>query len=141
MITLPARINPRLTAALVSAVMASGALAACGGGDDEGDGTATPAPTTTTQATTTEPATTETTTQATADGEAVFAANCASCHTLKAADASGQVGPNLDDLKPDAARVEAQVKTGGNGMPPFADVLSAAEITSVADYVASNAGK
>ena len=37
------------------------------------------------------------------DGAKVFAsAGCGGCHTLAAADASGEVGPNLDDLQPDA---------------------------------------
>ena len=30
------------------------------------------------------------------DGKAIFEAQCASCHTLKAADATGTIGPNLD---------------------------------------------
>ena len=30
---------------------------------------------------------------------------CAVCHTLQAAGAEGQVGPVLDELKPDAGRV------------------------------------
>ena len=54
---------------------------------------------------------------------------------------SGQVGPNLDDLKPDAATVEAKVRNGGGGMPAFEGRLSDAEITAVAKYVAENAGK
>ena len=37
-----------------------------------------------------------------AAGEAVFAsAGCGGCHTLEAAGASGKVGPNLDDAKPE----------------------------------------
>jgi mono/diheme cytochrome c family protein len=82
-----------------------------------------------------------TTTPAEADGEAVFTANCGSCHTLGAAGTSGSVGPNLDDLKPDAATVEAQVRNGGGGMPAFEGRLSDAEITAVSQYVAENAGK
>ena len=34
------------------------------------------------------------------DGKKIFSANCASCHTLKAAGATGTIGPNLDQLKP-----------------------------------------
>ena len=74
------------------------------------------------------------------DGKAVFESNCASCHTLKAADASGSFGPNLDELKPDAATVEKQVKNGGGGMPAFGDQLSSEEIAAVAAYVSKNAG-
>jgi cytochrome c553 len=60
---------------------------------------------------------------------------CASCHTLKAADAKGQVGPNLDELKPDESTVARQVRVGGNRMPSFKGRLSRAQISQVADYV------
>jgi mono/diheme cytochrome c family protein len=75
-------------------------------------------------------------------GPDVFAsAGCANCHTMKAAGASGRSGPSLDDLKPSAAKVQAQVTNGGGGMPAFKGSLSAAQIKVVADYVASSAGK
>jgi mono/diheme cytochrome c family protein len=76
-----------------------------------------------------------------ANGKQVFTSNCGSCHTLGAAGTSGSVGPNLDQLKPNAATVEQQVRNGGNGMPSFAGRLSDAQITAVAKYVAQNAGK
>jgi mono/diheme cytochrome c family protein len=76
-----------------------------------------------------------------AAGRTVFAANCASCHTLADANASGTVGPNLDQLKPGADTVKTQVTNGGGGMPAFGGTLSAAEIQAVADYVAQVAGK
>ena len=41
------------------------------------------------------------------DGKAIFQANCASCHTLAAADATGTIGPNLDQLKPSEADRQA----------------------------------
>src|SRR5690349_13582036 len=44
-------------------------------------------------------------------------AGCGNCHTLSAAKSGGQVGPNLDLLKPNAAAVASQVRTGGGGMP------------------------
>ena len=34
-------------------------------------------------------------------GRVVFAKNCATCHTLKASNAVGRVGPNLDDAAPE----------------------------------------
>jgi cytochrome c6 len=71
----------------------------------------------------------------------VFKASCGSCHTLANADAGGQVGPNLDDLKPDTATVARQVTNGGGGMPSFASQLSKAQIQAVAKYVSSVAGK
>ncbi|MBV8065454.1 MAG: cytochrome c [Actinobacteria bacterium] len=76
-----------------------------------------------------------------AAGAAVFkTAGCAGCHTLAAAHAGGQIGPNLDTLKPNYAQVLAQVTNGGGGMPSFAKTLTAAQIRNVAAYVASNAG-
>jgi cytochrome c553 len=74
-----------------------------------------------------------------APGAKVFAsAGCASCHTLKAADAKGQIGPNLDELKPDESTVERQVRSGGNGMPSFKTKLSANQIRLVAEFVSSS---
>jgi mono/diheme cytochrome c family protein len=74
-------------------------------------------------------------------GAAVFAdAGCGGCHTMATAGATGKAGPNLDVLRPNQQRVERQVKNGGNGMPPFADKLSAAEIEQVAGFVATAAG-
>jgi cytochrome c553 len=70
-------------------------------------------------------------------GGKVFAsAGCASCHTLKAAGAKGQIGPNLDELKPDQSMVARQVRNGGNGMPSFEKKLSGTQIDQVASFVA-----
>lgn len=65
---------------------------------------------------------------------------CSLCHSLRAADASGEIGPDLDQLKPDAARVAAAVRGGVGVMPSFAATLSAEQIEAVADYVARVAG-
>jgi mono/diheme cytochrome c family protein len=75
------------------------------------------------------------------DGKAIFVSNCGGCHVLGAAGTSGSVGPNLDDLKPDASTVENQVRNGGGGMPAFQGRLTDAEIAAVSQYVAANAGK
>ena len=75
------------------------------------------------------------------DGKTIFTAECASCHTLKAAGATGTVGPNLDQLKPSAARVQRQVTNGGAVMPAFKGKLSSAQIAAVATFVSSSAGK
>ena len=73
-------------------------------------------------------------------GGKVFAsAGCGSCHTLKAAGSKGQVGPNLDELKPDESTVERQVRHGGNGMPSFSRKLSKDQIEQVASFVSSSA--
>lgn len=69
-------------------------------------------------------------------GKSVFAsAGCTGCHTLKAAGASGTVGPNLDQLKPAEARVVLQVTNGGKIMPAFKGSLSAKQIQDVAAFV------
>jgi len=71
-------------------------------------------------------------------GAKVFAsAGCGSCHTLSAAGAKGQIGPNLDELKPDQSTVARQVRSGGNGMPPFGRKLSARQIAQVAAFVSA----
>jgi cbb3-type cytochrome c oxidase subunit III len=75
------------------------------------------------------------------NGEAIFKANCSSCHTLAAAGSTGTVGPNLDQLKPAMAVVVRQVTNGGAIMPAFKGKLSAAQIQAVAKYVSSSAGK
>jgi mono/diheme cytochrome c family protein len=76
-------------------------------------------------------------------GKAVFAsAGCGRCHTLAAAGASGQVGPNLDELKPNAKFVETTIKNGksdGNGQMP-AGIYSGQDAKDVAAYVAKAVG-
>ena len=74
-------------------------------------------------------------------GEEVFASNCATCHTLAAAEATGQVGPNLDELMPSEKTVQTQVETGGDKMPSFKGNLSPEEIKAVATFVSKSAGK
>ncbi len=65
---------------------------------------------------------------------------CTICHTFKHAGASGEIGPSLDELKPDAARVEKAVRNGIGQMPAFSN-LSDADIRLVAKYVSSVAGQ
>jgi mono/diheme cytochrome c family protein len=74
-------------------------------------------------------------------GAKVFAtAACAGCHTLAAAHATGTVGPNLDQLKPDYRAVTAQVTNGGAAMPSFKKSLSTQQIADVAAYVVKSTG-
>jgi len=78
------------------------------------------------------------------DGSGVqlfFAAGCGACHTLKGAGTGGTTGPNLDKVKPDAAKVTRVVTNGKGGMPSFEGDLSDAEIKKIADFVASTAGR
>ena len=60
---------------------------------------------------------------------------CAVCHTLKDAGAEGAIGPVLDELKPDAARVARALRDGIGSMPPYKATLSAADIDALALYV------
>jgi mono/diheme cytochrome c family protein len=75
-----------------------------------------------------------------AAGKAVFAsAGCGGCHALAAAGAHGGVGPDLDQVKPDAARVGDVVTNGKGVMPPYKGRLSSTQIRDVAAYVAQAA--
>ena len=77
-----------------------------------------------------------------AAGKAVWdKASCGGCHVLKAASGTGSVGPNLDQLKPGEAIVRHQVENGGGAMPAFKGILTPAQISAVAAYVAAEAGK
>ena len=77
-----------------------------------------------------------------AAGKTVFTANCGGCHTLADAAASGTVGPNLDNLKPDSDTVKNKVINGGGPMPAFGKdgILNDTQIADVAAYVSSKAG-
>jgi mono/diheme cytochrome c family protein len=72
------------------------------------------------------------------DGKTIFSQNCASCHTLQAAGASGTIGPNLDDSQVALDGAIEQIRMGGGGMPPFGDTLSDEQIRAVARYVVEN---
>jgi mono/diheme cytochrome c family protein len=76
-----------------------------------------------------------------AAGKEVFASEgCGSCHTLADAQASGNVGPNLDTSKPSTQLVIDRVTNGKGAMPSFGDSLSEEQIADVAAYVSSVAG-
>ena len=75
-------------------------------------------------------------------GKKVFAsAGCGACHTLADAGASGNVGPNLDELRPPYALVVRFVTRGRKGMPSFAGRLRPQQIRDVAAYVSRAAGR
>ena len=65
---------------------------------------------------------------------------CAACHTLKDTDSKSDIGPILDELKPDSARVSKALHDGLGAMPSFKASLSAAEIDVLADFVSRAAG-
>jgi mono/diheme cytochrome c family protein len=77
-----------------------------------------------------------------AAGKQIFTQSCGTCHTLNDAGTNGQVGPPLDQVKPDKARVLSAIKKGGLGsgtMP--ANIVTGKEAEQVAEYVSSVAGK
>lgn len=65
---------------------------------------------------------------------------CAICHTLADAGSEGAVGPVLDELKPDAARVAAALRDGVGAMPSYRDKLTEEQIAAIARYVAVASG-
>lgn len=76
---------------------------------------------------------------ATPSGKALFLRmGCGSCHTMKAARATGTIGPSLDRAKPTRARVIARVTNGKGAMPSFRRQLTRAQIAALATYVANN---
>lgn len=75
-------------------------------------------------------------------GKEIFnEASCSSCHTLADAGAKGNIGPNLDEEKPPVDEVVEKVTNGDGRMPSFKDRLTADQIQTVAEYVASVEGK
>ena len=68
-------------------------------------------------------------------GKALFSANCAGCHTLAAAGATGSGGPNLDTRAPTFGKVQAQVTSGGGSMPVFGGTLTETQIADLAAFV------
>ena len=65
---------------------------------------------------------------------------CAVCHTLQAAGAQGQVGPVLDEIKPDANRVLSALRNGIGAMPSFAEKMTEKDMQAVARFVAHSTG-
>lgn len=65
---------------------------------------------------------------------------CAVCHTMKDAGTEGAIGPNLDELKPDANRVAKALRNGIGQMPPYKGRLSDEQIAALALYVAKATG-
>ena len=68
-------------------------------------------------------------------------AQCGMCHTLQAAGSEGQIGTNLDQLKPLMPQVVSAVTNGIGVMPAFEGTLSSEEIDAVAYYVFESTNK
>ena len=76
-------------------------------------------------------------------GRKVFAQNCSTCHTLRGANASGKVGPNLDELRPPKGLVVNAIEQGrarGQGQMP-AQLVTGKDAQDVAAFVVAVAGR
>ena len=70
-------------------------------------------------------------------------AACGACHILKSATSEGNIGPNLDILKPTEEQVKLIVTEGLGVMPAFGEegILTSEEIDAVSHYVFTSTNK
>jgi len=68
-------------------------------------------------------------------------AMCGTCHILKAAGSNGQIGPNLDQVKPTMDRIIYVVTNGIGVMQAWEGILTREEIEAVAYYVFNSTNK
>ena len=76
-------------------------------------------------------------------GRELFGLRCANCHTLKAANASGAIGPDLDQRRPPKALVLNAIEKGraaGNGQMA-AQLYTDQDAEDVANFVAKAVGQ
>ena len=66
----------------------------------------------------------------------LFASTCGACHTFRAARVRGMVGPDLDAVRPSAARVRRAIRNGSLDGVMQPGLLSGDDARSVAAYVA-----
>ena len=62
-------------------------------------------------------------------------AQCGVCHVLQSAGSEGQIGPNLDVLKPQMSQIILAVTNGIGVMQAWEGILTKEEIEAVAYYV------
>ena len=74
-------------------------------------------------------------------GKEVFleAGNCAACHSLSDAGSIAEIGPNLNQIRPQVQTILMAVKNGIGVMPAMEGILSDEEIEAVAHYVSISA--
>ena len=65
-------------------------------------------------------------------------AECSSCHKLKSANSNGEIGPNLDQLRPTFEQVLAAVTSGFGVMAAFDGILNSKEIEAVSYFVSES---
>ena len=68
-------------------------------------------------------------------------AQCGVCHTLKAAGSAGNIGPDLDQLKPPMSQIIYAVTNGIGVMQAWEGILTYEEIEAVAYYVFNSTNK
>ena len=68
-------------------------------------------------------------------------AQCGVCHTLQSAGSEGQIGPNLDILKPQMLQIISAVTNGIGVMQAWEGILTHEEIEAVAYYIFNSTDK
>ena len=68
-------------------------------------------------------------------------AMCGVCHTLQTANSTGNIGPNLDQLKLSMDRIIYSVTNGIGAMQAWEGILTSEEIEAVAYYVFNSTNK
>ena len=68
-------------------------------------------------------------------------AQCGVCHTLQAADSTGDIGPNFDQLRSTIPQIISAVTNGIGVMPPWEGILTYEEIEAVAYYIFNSTNK
>ena len=70
-------------------------------------------------------------------GKEIFlnAGNCATCHSLKDAGSVADIGPNLNEIRPDVGRIKNAVINGIGVMPSALGIINEDEIDAVSYYV------
>ena len=68
-------------------------------------------------------------------------AQCGVCHALQAAGSVGNIGPNLDQLKPPMSQIIYTVTNGIGVMQAWEGILTDKEIEAVAYYVFNSTNK
>ena len=64
---------------------------------------------------------------------------CSTCHTLADAGSNSQIGPNLNEIRPDKITIINVVTHGIGVMPAYEYQLTSEEIDAVAHYVFTSA--
>ena len=68
-------------------------------------------------------------------------AMCGTCHVLKDSGSMGDIGPNLDQLKPSLEQIIYAVTNGIGVMPAWDGILRREEIEAVAYYIFNSTNK